>query len=351
MVAIFRVATLSEQWNVMENVERISIAECELLLYRAFLTSGISETAARSVSSALVAAEAEGQSGHGFSRAGDYIAQIRSGKINRNAIISSVKENDTAVRTNADNGLAYPALDESIAQGIQTAGQHGMALMSVFNSHHCGSLAYHVEKVADAGMIGLMMVNGPKAIAPWGSNVPVFGTNPIAFAAPRQDAPALVIDLSLSRVARGKVMHARKSGTSIPPDWALDASGQPTTDPQAALEGTMLPIGDAKGTSLALMVEILAAALTGSQFSHEASSFFTADGPPPAVGQFLIAIDPSRRHDGFLMRLESLLAHISALEGTRLPGERRLKARDDAHKNGLLVPAHYLTDIRAMLVT
>ena len=172
------------------------------------------------------------------------------------------------------------------------APESGIAMAALYHSHHFGQAGYHVERLAQQGLVALVLGNSPKAIAPWGGRDGVFGTNPIAFAAPRQNAEPLLIDLSLSKVARGKVMVAAKNGTAIPEGWALDKDGQPTTDAKAALEGTMIPLGDAKGAALVLMVEILAAAVTGANFGFEASSFFTADGPAPGVGQTLIAIDP-----------------------------------------------------------
>lgn len=196
-------------------------------------------------------------------------------------------------------------------------------------------------------MIGIMVANAPAAIAPWGSNTAVFGTNPIAFSAPRKDGPPLVIDLSLSRVARGKVMHAKKSGTAIPEGWALDAEGNPTTDPEAALAGTMVPIGEAKGTALALMVEVLAASLTGANISRDTGSFFTADGPPPGTGQFLLAIAPPDG-DAFTARIGDLLGLIESLDGARLPGTRRLAVRAEATANGLNVPRAYLEGARRL---
>ena len=149
--------------------------------------------------------------------------------------------------------------------------------ISVFQSIQCGTLSSQVEKLAMQGLIGIMVANTPAAIAPWGGNRPLYGTNPIAFAAPRTGQDPLVIDLSLSVVARGKVMNAKKTGQFIPEGWALDKDGQPTTDPNAALDGgTMVPIGEAKGTALALMVEILAASLTGANTSADMPSFFAS---------------------------------------------------------------------------
>jgi (2R)-3-sulfolactate dehydrogenase (NADP+) len=158
-----------------------------------------------------------------------------------------------------------------------------------------------------------------------------------------------VIDVSLSKVARGKVMLAAQRGEPIPCDWALDAEGRPTTDAKAALAGTMLPLGDAKGAALALMVEILAAALTGANFAVEASSFFDDQGPPPGVGQCLIALDPGPFSDGsFLDRLEVLLGAIEAEPGARLPGARRLALRRKAAAGGIAVPQPLLDQIRAL---
>ncbi|MCB1788372.1 MAG: Ldh family oxidoreductase, partial [Gammaproteobacteria bacterium] len=144
---------------------------------------------------------------------------------------------------------------------------------------------------------------------------------------------------SLSKVARGKVMVAARQGEPIPEGWALDRDGKPTTDAEAALQGTMLPMGDAKGAALVMMVEILAAALSGARFGFEASSFFTAEGQPPGVGQFLIAIDPAAFAGGaFVERIETLIAAILAQPGTRLPGTRRLALRAAAARDGLAVP-------------
>lgn len=327
--------------------ESISLSDAEALLYRALATNGVRDESARSVAKALVAAEAEGQAGHGFSRLADYVAQARSGKVQAHAVPKLVSSDPAAILVDAGNGFAYPALDLAIAHGIAAAKNKGCASISVTRSHHCGALSVQVQKIAEAGCVGIMMANAPAAIAPWGAKAPVFGTNPIAFAVPRLEGEPLVIDLSLSRVARGKVMHAKKSGTTIPQGWALDKDGEPTTDPEAALEGTMVPIGEAKGTALALMVEILAATFTGANTSQEASSFFSADGPPPGTGQFLLALRP---HDdaAFKARLEQLMGVINALDGARLPGERRKAALEQARSHGINVPKHYLDQARVL---
>ena len=333
----------------MQDKTNIGIDAAFELVQNAFIANGLNEHSAQSVARALVMAEAEGQVGHGFSRVGDYIAQMKSGKINAKAAPSVISQSPSYLHVSADNGFAYPALDLSIDQAVQIAATAGCVAIAVSQSNHCGTLASHVEKLAMQGLIGIMVANTPAAIAPWGGNRPLYGTNPIAFAAPRAGQDPLVIDLSLSVVARGKVMNAKKTGQSIPDGWALDKDGQSTTDPNAALDGgTMVPIGEAKGTALALMVEILAASLTGANTSADMPSFFAPSGPSANAGQFLIVIKPNDI-SGFTARIEALLNNIAETPGARLPGTRRIDARNHARAQGLNVASQYIADIQALL--
>mmetsp|Transcript_27718 Transcript_27718/g.51567 ORF Transcript_27718/g.51567 Transcript_27718/m.51567 type:complete len:345 (-) Transcript_27718:3071-4105(-) len=331
----------------MTEMVRLTLSEATSLLIAVFERAGARPSVASCVSRALVAAESEGQVGHGFSRVADYVAQIHSGKINVEAKPKVEQRAPAALHIKAENGFAYPALEAALEAGIPLAQEMGVSVMTIGNSHHCGAMSVQVEQIANAGLIGLMVANAPKAIAPWGAKDPVFGTNPIAFATPVANSLPLVIDLSLSIVARGKVMAAHKAGKPIPEGWALDIQGQSTTDAGAALEGTMLPIGEAKGTALALMVEILAAALSGSSFSRDAGSFFTSDGDFPNVGQTLIAIHPSNDTE-FGQRVAGLLETISSLEGARLPGARRRLAILLAERHGLKVPMHLYQQVHQL---
>ncbi len=295
---------------------------------------------AMAVARALVAAERDGQRGHGLSRVPSYAAQAASGKVDGVAVAVVAGRKSAALRIDAANGFAYPAFDLAISEVTAMARETGIAGASIFRSHHFGQAGYHAERLAENGLAGLILGNSPQAIAPWGGSKGVFGTNPIAFAVPRDNEIPLLIDLSLSKVARGKVMLAQQKGESIPEGWALDEYGQPTTNPDAALKGTMLPVGDAKGAALVLMVEILAAGLGGANFGYEASSFFSADGPPPGVGQMILAFDPEFLSGGnFSSRLEDLLQVIMAQQHVRLPGARRAGLREKAEKEGLLLSA------------
>jgi len=283
---------------------------------------------AKEVADALICAEIDGQSGHGLSRIPSYIQQLSSGKVDGNAKPTIVGSNGAVVRIDAKNGFAYPALSLAIKELTSCSKKYGIAVASISHSHHFGQAGRHVERLAESGLIGLMFGNTPKAIPPWGGSKALFGTNPIAFSSPRSKAPPLVVDLSLSKVARGKVMLANQKNERIPQGWAIDEQGNPTSDAKKALVGAMLPIGDAKGSALALMIEILSAALTDSNFGFEASSFFDSEGDSPGVGQLIIAIDPSFfSGDVFSERVETIVNAILEQPSTRLPGSRRLEKR------------------------
>ena len=192
----------------------------------------------------------------------------------------------------------------------------------------------------------MIVSNTPAAMAPWNGSRASFGTNPLAFGCPREGKHPLVIDMSLSKVARGKIMGAKQRGEAIPEGWALDAAGRATTDPVAALGGTMIPVGDAKGAALALMVEILSATLTGANHAYEASSFFEPTGNAPGIGQTFILLDPKPLNPDFSARLEALCGHLLGQEGVRLPGERRFALRERNRISGVNLPEALYNDLR-----
>jgi (2R)-3-sulfolactate dehydrogenase (NADP+) len=306
--------------------QRLSLAEAEALAMRAMGAHGFAPDLARPTVEALILAERDGLASHGLARLGYYLAQTRSGKVDA-ASRPRIETEGAVVRVDAGHGLAFPAIEEGLAVGSDVARRLGLAAVVIARSHHFGVAGHPVERLARTGLIGLACSNSPAAMAPWGGRRGLMGTNPIAFAAPRAGAEPLVIDLSLSRVARGKVMIARKRGEPIPEGWALDAEGRPTTDPDRALAGTMVPAGEAKGAALALMVELLCAGLTGSNFAFEASSLFEAEGAPPSLGHLILVIEPSRFGAHFAARAEAMFRAIEAEEGARLPGARRLAER------------------------
>jgi (2R)-3-sulfolactate dehydrogenase (NADP+) len=328
----------------------ISAADLEALMVAALLRANASDSVARSTARALAQAEIDGQKGHGLSRIPSYAAQAKSGKVNGHAVPRVSQTRPGSLMVDVANGFFYPAMDSARAPLVAAARTSGIAAAGFVRSHHAGVIGWHLDQLATSdGLVALMFANTPHAMASAGGKRPVFGTNPIGFAAPRKGRDAVVVDMALSAVARGKILTAAQKGEAIPAGWATDEAGNPTTDAKAALKGTLLPLGGNKGAALALMVEVLAVALTGASLSAHASSFFDGDGPPPAVGQFLIAIDPAAfgGADVFAERFEALAAMIEADAGARLPGSRRLKLREAA-KAGIAVDAKLLADVRAL---
>ena len=328
---------------------RLSVADTEKLVAAALVANRTSEDNARPTAHALVAAEADGQKGHGLSRVSSYAAQSRIGKVNGNAHPRLTQIKPGAVKIDADLGFAYPAIDLALTSLGTIAKSQGIGVAAIHRSHHFGQSGAHAERLAAQGLIALVFGNSPKAMAFWGGRKPMLGTNPIAFACPLRGGAPLVIDLALSVVARGKVMAAHKEGKAIPADWALDADGKPTTDAGAALKGSFLAIGGAKGSALALMVEILAAALTGGHFGWEASSVLDEHGPPPDLGHAIVAIDANALSGGtFLDRMDGLLRAVGDEPEVRLPGMRRLENRANAAKDGLVLSPALHAEIKAL---
>lgn len=325
---------------------KLSLDRLQDLAVRALIASKTSPGNAGSVAAALVAAEADGQAGHGLSRLPYYADQAISGKVDGLAVPEAEVTAAAAVRVDARDGFAYPAIDLGFGHVLTMVEKTGVVALAITGSHHFGVAGYHVESLADRGLLALAFSNSPAAIAPWGGARALFGTNPVAMACPRRKGPPLVIDLSLSKVARGKINVAAGKGEPIPEGWALDKGGRPTTDARAAMEGTMLPAGGLKGALLVFMVEVLAAALTGSNFGYQASSFFDADGPPPRIGQLFLVLRPEcLSGKGFTDRVEELLSAITDQPGARLPGARRLAARRDARRSGVEVADGLLADL------
>ncbi|WP_427183664.1 Ldh family oxidoreductase [Bordetella bronchialis] len=312
--------------------------------------AGASEPMAAATARALIHAEGQGIASHGVSRVPFYATHLSNGRADGQAVARVVRERGGAVLVDAADGLAFPACALAIEQAIARAGEHGVAFAGVCNSHHFGVAAYHLDAVARAGMVGLAMGNSPSAMPAWGGKRALFGTNPIAAAFPRRDALPLVIDLSLSEVARGKLMVAAREGKDIPLGWALDADGKPTTDPKAGLAGSMLPMGGAKGAMLALTVELLACALTGAHFGFEADSFFTEEGNRARIGQAFLVIDPGALagRDAYLERVETLVSAMLADEGVRLPGQRRAALERQAREQGVNVPDALLAQMQEL---
>jgi (2R)-3-sulfolactate dehydrogenase (NADP+) len=335
----------------MADTIRLSLAEAQNLASAALVASGASAGNARPTARALVAAEADGQAGHGLSRVPSYALHVRVGKVDGLARPALERLGAAALRVDAAQGFAYPAIEMALDALVPLARQAGLALALIRHSHHFGQAGAHAERLAEQGLVCLVLGNTPKAMAFWGGKRPAMGTNPIAFAAPLPDGrPPLVIDLALSVAARGKIVAAQKAGKQIPAEWAVGPDGQPTTDPDAALAGALSPIGGPKGAALALMIEVLAAALTGSSFGWEASSMFDDKGGPPNTGHVLLALDPAPLSGGaYTGRMLELVQAIESEPGARFPGSRRLEGRERAARDGIQIPAALHAEIQSLI--
>jgi len=328
---------------------KVTLEELTKLTVRALENAGASATMAKATADALIAAEAEGLSGHGVSRVALYCEHVREGRADGHARPTLVHEKASACLIDAGGGLAYEAMAMAVQEGIARAQRHGIAFVGVRRSHHFGAAAYHLAPLAEAGLVGMAFSNSPAAINAWGGKRPLFGTNPIAAIFPRRNAAPIVVDLSLTEVVRGKIMLYAKEGKPIPLGWAVDRDGQPTTDPKAALTGSLAAIGGAKGTMLALMVELLCVAMTGAAFGFENDSYFEPGGQPD-IGHALIAIDADALagRDAYFERVEALVAALLADEGVRLPGSRRQLSTTRAREEGVVISDALHQELRAL---
>ncbi len=326
----------------------LTLLQAEGLVVRTLTRCRTNVDNARSVARALVAAEADGLKGHGLSRVPTYAAQAKVRKIDGHAMPLVTRPRPGLITVDAGYGFAFPAIEAAEEALRGAAPEQGIAAAAIRRSSHCGAAGLPVERLAQAGLVALMFANTPAAMAPWGGSKALFGTNPIAFACPLPGRAPLVVDLSLSRVARGNVVTAKQRGEKLPPGWALDDKGHPTSDPDAALRGTMLPMGDAKGVALALMVELMAAGMIGANYAAEASSYLDAEGAPSGTGQLIIAFDPEAFGSHALGRFNVLAVAIESQHGTRLPGARRFELRAKAKAEGLTIPEKLIEEIDAL---
>jgi len=322
-------------------VPQVSLEQLHDLAQRALARAGAHPDMAAATARALVYADAHGLSSHGVARIPQYAAHLKNGRADGSARPKIAAAKGGVVLIDAASGLAFGACALAVHEAIRRARDLGVAYAGVTNSHHFGVAGYHLEPVGAAGLVGMAFGNSPAAMPVAGGSRPIFGTNPIAAIFPRPHAAPLLIDLSLSEVARGKLMIAAKEGKSIPLGWALDKEGKPTTDPDAGLEGSMLPLGGAKGAMLALIVELLVTALTGAAIGFEATSFFVDKGNRPRLGQAFLVLDPAALSGRAVYdeRIETLIAAMTEDPKVRLPGDRRYALAGKAAKEGVGIPA------------
>ena len=320
----------------------LSVAEACRRVAATLAAAGAGEAMAAATARALVLADAQGLGSHGLGRVGQYATHLKNGRVDGLAVPCVAKSKGATCIVDAGEGLAFAACELAVAEASARAREFGIGFAGVVRSHHAGVIVDHLRAAAAEGLVGIGFTNSPAAMPAAGGRHPIFGTNPVAAIFPRRAGTPLMIDLSLSEVARGKLMVAAKAGQPIPAGWALDAEGRPTTDAKAGLAGSMLPLGaatSAKGAMLALMVELMVTALIGARFGYEASSFFVDEGNRPGLGQAFLVIDPGALagRDSFLDRVEALVAEMLVDDGVRLPGARREALLQAAERDGIVV--------------
>ncbi|MCK0126234.1 Ldh family oxidoreductase [Gelidibacter sp. F2691] len=335
----------------MVETKTLTLAEIEDLSFRALVAAGTSEENARPLAVATAATEADGVASHGLAYIPIYCEHVQCGKVDGQAKPVLERPKPGVITVDAATGFAHSAIDQGFEALIPAAREQGIAALAIRNSYNCGVLGYHTHRLAQAGLLGIGFTNAPASIAPSGGAKPVVGTNPFSIAAPGSDGqPAVLIDQSASTIAKSEVMKHAREGKPIPVGWALDAEGNPTTDPEVGLKGSMAPSGGYKGVGVALMTEIMAAAMTGATLGINASPFSGTAGGPPKTGQFFLAIDPGATSgDAYSTGVVGLVEAIHQQEGAHLPGDGRRNKRLSAKDNGVAVNVATLAKIEAIL--
>jgi len=327
--------------------ETITLAEARELALAALTRHGCDKANAEAVAGVMLAAEADRAESHGLFRLPGYVASLKSGKVDGRAIPAVSRPAPGIVRVDGKLGFAPLAIEMGRAPLVEAARSQGVAALALVRIHHFAALWPEVEALAAHGLAALACTCATPMVAPAGGTKPFFGTNPLAFAFPRHDAPPVVFDQASAAMARGDVtIHARE-GKPVPPGTGVGPDGQPTTDPAEVLKGAQLPFGGYKGSNIALMIELLAGALIGEVFSPESGRSGPADGGPPVGGELIIALDPERFGAGtWGERVESFLAEMLEQPGVRLPGAHRHLNRAETGETGVYVPRALLAEIR-----
>jgi len=308
----------------------VSLAEINSKTAQALKAHGTSEWIAAEVAKAVEVAEANGNLICGLYYLESYCQQLLSGRVNGTVEPVVTQPKTASVKVDAGFGFAQAAFTKGLPQALKVAELAGTCSLAICHSHTCTSLGYFTEQIAEAGYIGIGLTNASAVVSPPGGTKPVLGTNPIAMAIPAQSGGVkFQFDQSTSAIALGKITMAAAAGESIPLGWAIDSDGSPTTDPGAALKGSLVSTGGYKGYGFGLMAEVLAAAVTGSVNSVDSSALKAPEGKPHNLGQFYFLLDPEV-YSGveFWQRLDTLAESVNAQPGARLPGSQRRKVSE-----------------------
>jgi len=309
----------------------LTLDEIFELAKKTLLSNGCDEETATILADLIMKAERDGSLSHGLFRLPAYVSGLKSGKINGKARPEVKKISPSVIKVLGNNCLTPMVLNKSIPELVKAAKENGVAVLAITNSHHMAAMWFETEMVAEHGLVAFACTSYKPAVAPAGATKPLFGTNPISFAWPRPGKMPVVYDMATASMAMGEVQVAKREGHKVPLGTGLTKDGKETTDPgQIADGGVLLPFGGYKGSGIAMMVELLAGALVGDNFSFETAAKDNNDGGPPSGGEFILAISPEKLSgSGWDKHADEFFNKMKSMEGVRLPGERRHKNRLD----------------------
>ena len=309
----------------------LSLQEIFDLAKKTLLANGCDEETAIILSDLIMKAERDGSLSHGLFRLPAYISGLKSGKIKGKARPEIKKISPSVIKVLGNNCLAPMVLNKSIPELIKAAKENGVAVLAINNSHHMAAMWPETEAIAEQGLVAFACTSYKPAVAPAGAIKPLYGTNPISFAWPRKKKTPVVYDMATASMAMGEVQVAKREGHKVPLGTGLTKEGKETTDPGKIVDGgVLLPFGGYKGSGIAMMVELLAGALVGDNFSYETAAKDNNDGGPPSGGEFIIAISPDKLSGNDWDKHSSeFFDKMKSMDGVRLPGERRHNNRLD----------------------
>jgi len=309
----------------------LSLDEIYNLAKKTLLANNCDDETANILSDLIMKAERDGSLSHGLFRLPAYVSGLKSGKINGKARPEVKKISPSVIKVLGNNCLAPVVLNKGIPELVKSAKENGVAVLAITNSHHMAAIWPETEMVAEQGLVAFACTSYKPAVAPAGATKALFGTNPISFAWPRPGKTPVVYDMATASMAMGEVQVAKREGHKVPLGTGLTKDGKETTDPgQIADGGVLLPFGGYKGSAIAMMVELLAGALVGDNFSYETAAKDNKDGGPPSGGEFILAISPEKLSgNNWDKHSDEFFNKMKSMEGVRLPGERRHKNRLD----------------------
>lgn len=316
--------------------------------------AGLDESAVDLFAESLVEADLRGIDTHGVVRTPAYVEGFLRGHLNPTPRLREVRRKGAVAVYDVDNGLGGIVGQQLMDIAVDLARTHGVGYVAAHNGNHAGMLAQHVLRAVDQGMVGQFVSNGPPVMAGWGGRDPLVSNNPIAYGFPAGRFPAIVLDMACSAAARGKIRQAALNDVPIPPDWATDEEGRPTTDPHAAMRGLVLPMAGYKGYGLAVVNEMLSAVLPGALLSADVSSAFLREGAEALdawrVGHLAVALDVEAFMDltEYLRRTDELIERCKAsrtapgFDEVLVPGEPEWRRRAERLRDGIPVAASAL---------